>query len=101
MSVAYRSETPNVAGEVVQQISDSINQRLGPANPPEGGLFHAEGPTRDGGWWTFNLWESEEDFTRFHDDILAPAFAQAGSPPWTYRKLDVAWDTTQVEASHM
>jgi len=97
MSVAYYAEVPNVTPAQAQQVSDEVNRRLGaPNTPPEGGRFHADGPTNDGGWWQFDLWESEEHFTRFYDAILMPAVTQAGLEPFSFRQLEVHWDSTQV-----
>ena len=97
MSVAYYAELPNVTPEQAQQVVDYVNERLGgPYMPPEGGRFHADGPTSDGGWWQFDIWESEEHFTRFYKGILAPAITQAGLESPTFRQLEVNWDSTQV-----
>jgi hypothetical protein len=98
MSVAYYSETPNVTPDLAQHISDDINERLSPSIP-EGGLFHAEGPTDEGSWWAFSLWESDADFTRFSDTILVAAMNQAGLILPTYIKRDVKWDTSQMRNS--
>lgn len=97
MTVAYFSDTPNVTREQNQQFSTFVQeQRGGPGVAPDGGLFHAEGPTDDGGWWGFDIWESEAHFTRFHETILVPAFAQAGLDTVQLRRLEVTWDSTQV-----
>jgi len=98
MAIAYYADVPNVTPAQAQQVSDFVNARLGPNTPPEGGRFHADGPTSDGGWWQFDLWESAEHFTRFYDAILAPAITQVGLDPGTItlRQLEVKWDSTQV-----
>ena len=46
---------------------------------PTGGLYHAEGPTADGGWWTFNVWESTEAQQRFADEVLHPVLTDVGT----------------------
>ena len=94
MSVAYYSEVPNVSREQVDRVSAYINERMGDG-PPDGGIFHADGPTDEGGWWAFEVYASEEQFTRFHEDFLAPAFMNAGMGEVPYRRLEVAWDSTQ------
>ena len=55
------------------------------ANPPEGLIFHAAGPT-DEGWGIIDFWESRGHFDRFQQDRLGPAIAELGdrapqSPP--------------------
>ena len=97
MSVAYYSDTPNVTREQFQQVGAFVQEQLcGPGVAPDGGLFHADGPTDEGGWWGFDIWESDEHFTRFHESILAPAFAQTGIGEVQFRRLEVSWDSTQV-----
>jgi hypothetical protein len=47
---------------------------------PAGGIFHAAGPSLDGGWRVIEVWESEEDAKRFVKERLLPAFEAAGAP---------------------
>jgi hypothetical protein len=92
MAVAIFTETPNVTAEQAKQVDAEITRRLGVPNVgPEGGLFHADGPTDTGGWWIFEVWESDEAATRFHDGILKPALAHAGLEPAPSRRLEVTW----------
>ena len=98
MTVAYYAEVPNATREQAEQVGALVSAQLGgPDVAPEGGLFHAEGPTDDGGWWTFDIWESAEHFDRFNNGILAPAVAQVGSAVIDHRRLDVAWHSMQVD----
>jgi hypothetical protein len=46
-------------------------------NPVDGLLLHTAGPKPDG-WRVFDVWRSQDDFTRFVDERLKPAVAQAG-----------------------
>ena len=95
MSVAYYSKTPNTTLEQVNRVRAFIREQLaGRDVPSDGGLFHADGPTDDGGWWSFDLFEADEHFTRWHEDVTAPAFAQAGMEV-QFRRLEVDWDSTQ------
>lgn len=100
MSVAYYWEVPNVTREQAEQVGALVGAQLGgPDVAPEGGLFHAEGPTDDGGWWTFDVWESAEHFERFNDAILTPAVAQVVPSTTDMRRLEVAWHSMQAEAT--
>ena len=44
---------------------------------PEGGLVHIAGPM-EGGWRVIDVWESQEDFDRFHEEHLASAQSSQG-----------------------
>jgi hypothetical protein len=100
MSVAYYSEFRDATQDTAQQVSDYVIERLGgPFIAPDGGLFHAEGATPDGNWWTFDIWESEDHFARFREDVLAGAVAHAGIELPTCTPLQVAWDSTQTPAT--
>jgi hypothetical protein len=99
MSVAYFSETPNVDPATARSVIDAVTASMG-ANPvPAGGRFHAEGPTDDGGWWTFDIWDSDDDWRRFRDDHLMPVLRDAGLDEPPARRLTVTWDTTQMSQS--
>jgi hypothetical protein len=95
MAVALFSQWPVAPTGTSQRVTQEINQRLG-GQFPVGGLYHAEGPTADGGWWTFNVWESEDAFQQFHRDILHPVLDELGAPRAQVQQLEVAWDTSQM-----
>ncbi len=98
MSVAFFFEMPQVDAGTAAQFSAYINERLGPRQA-EGGVFHAEGPDGRGGWWSFNVWASDGAFRRFFEAYVVPAAAHIGVDTPAYRRLEVAWDTSQVPAS--
>jgi hypothetical protein len=95
MAIAYFSQYSQVEPGTAEQAAAAINERLG-NQPPAGGLYHAEGPTDDGGWWTFNVWASAEDFTSFREQILQPVLDEVGAAPGEQRELRVQWDTSQL-----
>ena len=95
MAVAYFSQWPQVAVGTSQRVAERINQRLGD-QPPAGGIYHAEGPTDDGGWWTFNVWESAQAYEDFGRQILQPVLQEVGAPPARVQQLRVEWDTSQI-----
>ncbi len=78
---------------MAQGVSDRINAVLGDA-PPEGAIFHAEGES-DGGWWGFDVWESEDAAQRFYEGILAPAVEAEGAPPSQPRTMPVHWHSME------
>jgi len=54
MAIAVFSEWTQAPTDASQRVAESINRKLG-GSFPAGGLYHAEGPNDDGGWWTFNV----------------------------------------------
>jgi hypothetical protein len=76
MAVAMMVDNP----EGSQEIYDSVRERLG-LEEPAGGIFHAAGPSPNGGWRVIEVWESEEDAKAFVTERLLPAFDALGAPP--------------------
>jgi len=95
MAIAVFSEWSQAPTDASQRVAESINRRL-ENKFPAGGLYHAEGPNDDSGWWTFNVWESDDVFQRFNQEILQPALQEAGVQPGQVRQLQVSWDTSQL-----
>jgi hypothetical protein len=95
MAIAVFSQWPQAPTDTSRRVAEGINQRLG-GKFPEGGLYHAEGPTDEGGWWTFNVWESEEIFQRFDQEILQSVLQEVNAPPAEVRRLQVSWDTSRL-----
>ena len=94
MAVAYLHEWSGATREIAQGVSDRINAVLGDA-PPAGSIFHAEGES-DGGWWGFDVWESEDAAQRFYEGILAPALEAEGAPPSQPRTMPVHWHSMEA-----
>jgi hypothetical protein len=76
MAVAMMVDNP----EGSQEIYDSVRERLG-LEKPAGGIFHAAGPSPNGGWRVIEVWESEEDAKAFVTERLLAAFDALGAPP--------------------
>jgi len=95
MAIAVFSQWTQAPADTSQRVAEGINERLG-GTFPEGGLYHAEGPTDEGGWWTFNVWDSEDVFQRFNQEILQPVLQEVNAPPAQVRRLQVSWDTSQL-----
>ena len=95
MAVAYFTQWPQADPELSQRLAERINQSLGD-QPPAGGLYHAEGPTEEGGWWAFDVWASAEAFETFRQQILQPALDEFNAPQGERRQLQVHWDTSQL-----
>ncbi len=54
------------------------------------------GTDRWGGWWTFDVWASAEDFETFRQQFLQPALDEFNAPEGDRRQLQVHWDTSQL-----
>src|SRR2546429_81521 len=57
VAVAVMVDNP----EGSQEIYEKVREQLGLGDAPAGGIFHAAGPSPNGGWRVIELWESEED----------------------------------------
>jgi hypothetical protein len=76
MAVAMLVDNP----EGSQEIYERVREDLG-LDKPAGGIFHAAGPSPNGGWRVIEVWESEEHGKRFVKERLLPAFEAAGASP--------------------
>ena len=94
MAVAYMHEFSGATHEHAQQVAAKLEAQG--EMPPAGGLFHAEGPT-DGGWWAFDVWESDGSARAFYDGRMAPIIRELGLPPPSPRMLAVHWHSNQPQ----
>jgi hypothetical protein len=62
-----------------QVVYDRIRAHLG-LEKPAGGIFHIAGPSPNGGWRVIEVWESEEEATRFFQERFFPALQTLGIP---------------------
>ena len=94
MAVAYLHEFPGGTHEHAQQLADKLDKQGN--MPPAGGLFHSEGPM-DGGWWAFDVWESEQSAREFYVGRLAPILSEVGLTAPSPRMLDVHWHSNEPQ----
>ncbi len=47
----------------------------------------------DGGWWAFNVWESDETAQAFFRDFVNPALSEASVTLQDMQRLRVTWDS--------
>jgi hypothetical protein len=83
MAVGVFLEFPGVTWEQYEQLV----QDLGLSGPPEGVLIHVCGPTSDGGWRMVDVWESQEAFEQFANELLFPRAQARGFPQPSKRKF--------------
>jgi len=93
VAVAYFSKLPNVPPETAEKVVARIRTQLGNRRP-DGAIFHAEGPTDDGSWWAFNIWESDEASEKFGVEFLQPALNSLGIAIPREDRLEVNWETS-------
>ena len=75
MAIAMIVDNP----EGSQEIYERVREQLG-LDKPAGGIFHAAGPSPNGGWRVIEVWESEADAKQFVAERLLPAFEAVGAP---------------------
>lgn len=97
MKVAYFTRLTDTAPETGRQISSHISNQLG-NRPPDGAIFHTEGPTDDGGWWAFNVWESDEAARLFSDEVLRPTLQRYNVSATVTQRLSAAWDSNHPDS---
>ena len=83
MAVGVFMEFPGVTREQYEQLV----QDLALSGPLEGELIHVCGPTSDGGWRTVDVWESQEAFERFANELLIPRAQARGFPQLSKREF--------------
>jgi hypothetical protein len=78
MSIAMIVDNPKGS----QEVYETVREKIG-LDRPAGGIFHAAGPSPNGGWRVIEVWESQEDAQRFVKERLLPAFEAVGAalPP--------------------
>ena len=95
MAVASFKQWPQAPEGTAQRVADRINERLA-GHGPAGGISHAEGPTDEGGWWTFNVWASDEVYHELDRTILQPALHDVGAPQADTRQREVWGHSSQM-----
>jgi len=63
--------------EGTQETYEKMRAQLG-LEGPAGGILHLAGPAPNGGWRVIELWESEEEASRFLKERFGPALKAAG-----------------------
>jgi hypothetical protein len=79
-----------------EQVAARVREKIG-QTAPDGGIYHAEGPTNDGLWWAFDVWESTGAKDAFASSILKPVFESLGiTTASESSQMDVWWDSSQM-----
>ena len=83
MAVGVLLEFPGVTREQYEQLAQDMSQ----SGSPEGNLIHVCGPTSDEGWRIVDVWESQEAFERFANELLIPRAQARGFPQPSKREF--------------
>jgi hypothetical protein len=75
MAIAMIVDNPDGSQEIYERVREHIG-----LDRPAGGIFHAAGPSPNGGWRVIEVWETEADAKQFVADRLLPAFEAVGAP---------------------
>lgn len=84
MTVAYTYNT--VSRKEYEEIFPEVIQAGG---SPQGLIVHAAGEEKDGAWRIVEVWQSDEERSRWERETLLPALERhgvdtsAGPPEWT------------------
>jgi heme-degrading monooxygenase HmoA len=78
MAVCVIAENPKVNAEDYERVMQHLAQSG--ALPPPGAIFQVTGPA-DPGWRVISVWRSREDFDRFREERVRPAWDAAGVSP--------------------
>ncbi len=79
MAVGMHLDAPGMTADMYDQVMANLDWDNTPL--PPGFIAHYAGP-KDGGWFVFDVWESQEAFESFlHDRLGAAIGAVTGGDP--------------------
>lgn len=73
MTIAMLLDNPDGSQELYERIRERLDLET-----PAGGILHAAGPGPNGGWRVIEVFESEEDASRFLTERFGPALEAVG-----------------------
>ncbi len=76
MPVALLFENPNVTQEQYEATRRTLG--VDADHMPEGAILHMAGPSAEGGWRVFEIWETEAAALKFNRERLEPLFKVSG-----------------------
>ena len=91
MPIGALQMMPGGTKEQYEQIGEKMfgvrSSDFASADAPDGLIMHSAGPA-EGGWYVYDVWESQDHLQRFVQERLMPAMqelgAPAGDPPQIY-----------------
>ena len=81
MAVGVLVEMPGLTQVDFERVTEKLfgHYPMRPTDAPEGLILHSAGPS-EGGWYVYDIWESEEHLQRFVQERLMPAAKELGGP---------------------
>jgi hypothetical protein len=80
MAIAVVIDFAGGTAEKHDELVEAMGLTGQPASSVPGLIFHAAGPTETG-WRVIDVWESEDDLTRFRNEQMMPAAMKIGGVP--------------------
>jgi len=83
MAVVIWNSSPDWNQQLYEQTAKkAFGATLTPTELPEGAIAHIAMPRPEGGWQVLDVWESEEAYATFAQNVLMPAAQAVGAPPF-------------------
>ncbi len=73
MAIAMLVDNPGGSQELYERLRKQLDLEA-----PVGGILHVAGPSPNGGWRVIEVFESEEDASRFLKERFGPALEAVG-----------------------
>ena len=83
MAILMTAEVPGLT----QEMADGMTAQLEEQQKSQPGfVLHANGPI-DGGWGVTEVWETQENFDSFYEELVKPNLPEGLEPRITTREL--------------
>jgi hypothetical protein len=83
MPIGVLQMTPGGTKEQYEQVGEKMfgvqSSDFSSTEAPDGLIMHSAGPA-EGGWYVYDIWESEGHLQRFVQEQLMPALQELGAP---------------------
>jgi hypothetical protein len=83
MPIGVLQMMPGGTKELYEQLGEKMfgvqSSDFASVDAPDGLIMHSAGPA-DGGWYVYDVWESEDHLQRFLQERLMPAIRESGAP---------------------
>lgn len=83
MAILMTAEVPGLTQEMVDGMTAQLEDQQ-KARP--GFVLHANGPI-DGGWGVTEVWEAQENFDSFYEELVKPNLPEGIEPRISTREL--------------
>jgi hypothetical protein len=85
MPIGVLQMMPEGSAELYERVGERMfgtrSSSFSSDQAPDGLIMHSAGPIEDGGWYVYDIWESQAHLDRFVEERLMPALKELGAPP--------------------